>query len=183
MKNMTYKALVLALAVGATGTVAALPIVADYHNGALGAESAAKFDIYYTKVDSARIWGLKDIHLKDGTATDSRKACVFSTGIEGAFKLEIDSANEFELVTGVTGEGTVPYILTIEDHYENSVADGSATNMKAGLFNVQPDANEQSCDVGKENLDITVALNGGNPNPAVNAGVYSDTITLTVSPI
>ena len=161
---------------------------------AMGTTSHGRFDITYTKGDHARIWGLADIALTDtslaGAGAETQEICVYSTkdGGSNTYGLEIASAHNFELrdTLGATGATPLAYRIKVADTGTGtgSVDNGSASgntitgDLTAGALTSQPDPTSPDCS-SKQNATISVWFDSA---PSAASGVYTDTITLTVTP-
>ena len=156
---------------------------------ATGTSSHGSFDITYTKGSNARIWGLADVALADthlAGAPATQSICVYSNkdGTSNAYGLEIVSAHGFTL-NDTSGAGATPlsYHIKVVDTGTGSVDDSTASgntvtgSLNAGALTSQPDPTG-ACTTNK-NATISVWFDTA-PNAA--SGVYSDTVTLTVTP-
>ena len=185
----TIKAFTLAAAVSAglamTSAHSATP---QQHDGDLGGDSAAYFDIYLMIDQAARIWGLEEAILTgdegiNGTPEYEHSFCVFSnaTDVMNGFTLTVQSDNLFTL-DGVSGD-SVDYTLTVNDNFNGS--DSSTTgnssfevDLKAGLLNNQPNPSI-ACEA-EQNVTLKIKL---DQSTAVTTGSFSDRVTMTVEPI
>ena len=197
----TFKTLALAAAVsagllGSTGVMAA-------RQGGLGATSDGDFEINFQKGSIARIWGFEDINLTDQTIDEANAVtdniCVFTNKAVNSndFKLEIESANAFQLagsgessdgtdiptidydikVAGISGEGTGELDNSNVNHGTEKTVNSGQSPLNAGPILDQP--RPLSDCAGNENFEISVwAANLAN----IQSGTYSDTVTLTVTP-
>ena len=196
----TMKTLGLAVAVsagllGSTGVMAA-------RQGELGATSDGDFEINFQKGSIARIWGFEDINLTDQTISEANAVtdniCVFANKAVNSnnFKLEIESANAFQLAG--SGEGSdgvdipaIDYDIKIASlgtatgdldngevtHGTQKTIDSGQNPLNAGPILDQPRPVNECA--GSENFEISVwAANLAN----IQSGTYSDTVTLTVTP-
>ena len=158
---------------------------------ATGTTSTGGFDITYTKGSNARIWGLADIALADtniaaGSAA-TQDICVYSNkdGTSNGYDLQIQSQNNFTL-NDTLGAGATPlsYHIKVADNsggsVDNSTASGNTVTggLNAGALTSQPDPTSPDCS-SKQNAKISVWFDAA---PSAASGVYTDTITLTVTP-
>ena len=161
---------------------------------AMGTTSTGSIDITYTKGNHARIWGLADVALADTNLAAATAAtqdiCVYSNkdGTSNAYQLQIQSQNGFELrdTSGATGATPLAYRIKVADtgtgtgSVDNGTASGNTVtgNLNAGALTSQPDPTSPDC-TSKQNATISVWFDSA---PSAASGVYTDTITLTVTP-
>ncbi|MFK0570992.1 hypothetical protein [Endozoicomonas sp.] len=142
-------------------------------NGSVG------FQITLTLATGIQISGLEDMQLveNNGSASASQNFCVFALGTE-RFSLRANSeegnGESFKLIN--SNDETLSYSMKVED--SNSKVENYAGN-KNPIRGWKP-SNQYLCsDHRAENMTLTV--NVANTD-SVSAGVYSDTMTLTVRP-
>ncbi|MGB0360004.1 MAG: hypothetical protein ACPGEF_01130 [Endozoicomonas sp.] len=126
-----------------------------------------------------KISKLRDIKLSKSRLRASTKACVYST--TGKVSLDFDGNNSlpnnaFYLTNSASSQ--INYMLTIRDKI-NSIEENLTT--ETALRNLEWDANDnsKSCSGSTNMLFIVKALPGTSSS---QSGVYSDTMTVTVSP-
>ncbi|CAM3434362.1 hypothetical protein [Parendozoicomonas haliclonae] len=190
MKNMTYKALALAIAVGASGGVFADAGDLNPDHEQLGATSYGDFKITYSNSAKARVFGLDDITLTSSDSTSPITAkddiCIFTN--QTNFSLVVDSTNNFSLQDSASSEGAT-YTLNFQEK-------GAASN-DLGTWGLESGNNS---DGYKATAIPAIALKGGdselgntcsgNITMTVSAkqkagasnGTYTDSVLLTVAP-
>ena len=156
----------------------------------MGTTSTGGFDITYTKGNHARIWGLADIALADthlAAAPKTQDICVYSNkdGTSNGYQLQIQSQNSFTL-NDTSGAGATPlsYHIKVEGmgsgtgSVDDSAASGDTAtgSLNAGALTSQPDP---ATGCANQNAKISVWFDTA---PSAASGVYSDTVTLTVTP-
>ncbi|WP_067516286.1 hypothetical protein [Endozoicomonas ascidiicola] len=165
--------------------------------------SEGSFTITYFNGTKILLYGLKDITLTsdaaDSPVTSAQGEhvtpfCVAETAESLPYQISLASANNFELKTtsSLLGAPTIPYLVTVQSSNSgtlNSVGVWGAGEHASGVF-VKNDNLLADSAIGSapyicnssatEGRSIKVGLTG---DAKVPAGVYSDTVTVVVSPI
>lgn len=157
---------------------------------ATGAVSTGAIDITYAKGSNARIWGLADVAMTDQNVANSpneQDICVFSNKDlhSNSYTVEIASTNAFVLkdASGLGGVD-IDYHIKVADGAGGSVESatgapgGSVTGtLDAGTLTAQPDPTG-GCTTN-QNAKISVWFDTA---PVATSGVYTDSVTLTITP-
>ncbi len=194
VRNMKkFKTLALAAAVSA-GLLSSTGVMAA-RQGELGATSDGDFEINYNVSPSVRIWGLEDMSFTGpltSEVSDTFDFCTYSNNTDEVL-IEVESTNtDFALNTTAAAGGLIPYTVTIVDQNAagttDTWGDENLASGAQGFFRYPADSTAGVADgdnvcigTGYDLNTLTVKI------PAVSSsigdGVYSDTVTLTVTPI
>ena len=189
-----FKTLALAAAVSA-GLLGAAGVMAATQ-GTLEETSNGDFTIFLNKGISVAVWGFKDLYfISNSTAIPSGSEtvalCVTNSGAPDSqvrFMVESTSDN-FTLKNDSVVGGS--YTVTIEDKGSSSTkalwGDGGLTT---GLFSeeafeagiAEPLAGATLCNTTSDNHTVNMKIDV-TPDTNAVAGVYSDIVTVTVTPI
>ena len=183
MKKFKTLALAAAISVGLATTSAHS---AEQHDGLLGGDSSAYFDIFLKYEQVVRIWGLEDVDL-DGNEgignepLDAHEFCVFTNNSEDTneYKITVESENNFQLI-GIGG-AAVGYTLKVSDELTSSQNTGGGqfiTVLNAGPLDDQPNPSVD-CPSGEENVKLEIGLSAAVSS---ETGTYTDRVTMTVEP-
>ncbi|WP_257292670.1 hypothetical protein [Endozoicomonas sp. ONNA1] len=151
--------------------------------------SSGNFEITYRRKVQIQLFGLEDITFDKSAASKgdlegSTPSCVDSN-IE-RYEVSLDSRNDFNLTAGLgPGSDKIPYLLTYSQKKGAKDQVWGAGNLgpgvTAGNFAIDGPIDSKTCDPAldsKITVEIKEADYTGKPE-----GVYSDTVTVTVSSI
>lgn len=189
-----FKTLALAAAVSA-GLLGAAGVMAATQ-GTVGETSNGDFTIFLNKDIKVAVWGFKDLYfISDGTAIPSGSETVAlcvtnSEAPDAQVRFMVESASdEFKLENASTSGGS--YTVKIEDKDNSATfAQWGGDELTNGLFSetafeaatAEPAAGATLCDTNSDNYTVNMTIDV-TPEPTVVAGVYSDVVTVTVTPI
>ncbi|MBO9494599.1 hypothetical protein J7438_10925 [Thalassotalea sp. G20_0] len=189
----TFKTLALVVAVSA-GLLSSAGVMAA-RQGTVGPTSNGDFEINYNVNPSVRIWGLEDMSFTGslGSAvTDNFNFCTYSNNTDKVL-IEVASTNtDFALNTTAVSGGPIPYTVTIVDKDVSTTTDtwgaGNLASGTQGSFQYSADKTVVGEDPNNVCIGTAYELNKLTVDiPAVSGviadGVYSDIVTLTVTPI
>jgi len=191
MQN-SIKVLVAALALGVSGGVFAAALPTAGTGGALGTESSENDISVEVTVNEAVKVGLEKTSVDFGTydnpadglvaLTDTVGACVYHRGVATA-GLSLLSDNSTGTDFRMKGDQTVAKYMTYVAKVKNS--SGTAVSVSSGLTSittVTADSADSTCGGNTDSSVITFDLTSVDFD-ATEAGDYTDTVTVTVTPI
>jgi spore coat protein U-like protein len=169
----TQKVQAAALAAAMLLWLCAVPAVAATQ-GQLGHTSSATIELSLTIQPLIRVSGVQDIELsadQGETMEGSTPVCVGGT-YEGEYSIEAQGSDSDFLLQ--SGEDSLAYEVSYSD------ASGEVDMQPSVDADGRPLASDIECAEGANAL-LTVSVDGAQTNAAA-PGVYSDTLTLMVSP-
>ena len=194
VRNMKkFKTLALAAAVSA-GLLSSAGVMAA-RQGELGATSDGDFEINYNVSPSVRIWGLEDMSFTGNLSSgdkDTFNFCTYSNNTDEVL-IEVESENtDFALNPTDAAGGLLPYTVTIVDKDVAATTDTWGKDNLAtgtqGSFRYPADKTVGVVDgdnlcIGTSYEQNTLTVDILPVTGSIADGVYSDTVTLTVTPI
>ena len=201
VRNMKkFKTLALAAAISA-GLLGSAGVMAATQGELSDTRSEGTFDITFFNETQIILYGLEDIDLfstSPSVSGDEFKytpVCVASnigssdTDVDdNKYEIALSSDQDFKLESGESGLGNIPYKLTVVDTgvpkgtwgdggaVDNGAYDDTALQVDSLLVNEPPACNSTDSVDRVIRVDLVDAL-------AAAAGVYSDTVTVTVAPL
>ena len=129
-----------------------------------------------------KIWGLEDFYLSNAVTSLTKPICLFSNSDVG-FNAHVVTENQFKLVNGSNTGASYRLILYMKPGKNTEEVGGvwgyTGSNLPfygVGSVGLSP---EMSCDSTTSNVDLTIDLY----QISNQEGVYSDQVTITISPL
>lgn len=178
MRSAMSRTIVIATAILASSAIAAWAAT----QGTPGSTSSGTVDVKADKLSAVRISGLNDIEFAASATTPAAQAdpvCVFSN--PGRYLVNVSSANASATSFRLKDSGTnyIGYRVT----WYNAATGGTGTDLGSGTTSAAiAGADQTSPNCGGANTARIQVLLDDTSFLAAPAGVYSDTLTVIVTP-